>query len=209
MVKSTTTGQLPKVAECHIACFPGSLSTKLGKAYVQKTLEWFLVNPNRFLYHIESGDKVAGYCGGFAPIKHGDGSSSGMLQFAFNEAVKGLLRNPFLLFHPEVRQQYPFIWLNIKRKITGKNLVIGAPPANPAPMTHVGLVVIGVHPEFRGTGIAQQLIEEFEVRAKGYQRNELVLSVKRDNGRAINAYKKSGWNIKKDDKKTYVMHKFI
>jgi len=192
-----------------MVCFPASLASKLGKRYVQKTLEWFLVNPNRFLYHISNQEKVVGYCGGFVPAKYGDGSSSGMLQYAFNDAIKGIIRNPFLIFHPEVRQHYPFIWMNIKRKITGK-----AKPAQPVaankPFTpFAGLVVIAVHPQFRGTGAAQLLMGEFENRMRSYRQNELVLSVKKDNGRAINAYQKFGLKIKEEHPQTYVMNKFI
>lgn len=199
---------MPEVAACQMQCFPSSLATKLGHKYVTKTLEWFLSSPNRFLYHIQLEGKIAGYCGGFSPQKNGDGSSSGMLQYAFNEAVMGLFKKPYLLFHAEVRQQYRFIWLNIKRKITGKAIPIAKPTTATAP-SHVGLVVIAVHPAFRGKGIADQLLQEFERRAKGFQRNELVLSVKSDNGRAINAYKKSGWQVKDEREKTYIMHKMI
>jgi ribosomal protein S18 acetylase RimI-like enzyme len=209
MIKNSQREALPDIAVCHIACFPTSLSTKLGKTYVEKTLEWFLVNPNRFLFHVEQNGKVVGYCGGFVPVKPGDGSSSGMLQYAFNEAVKGLLKNPFLLLHSEVRSQYKFIWLNIKRRLTGKLIPMQKATEQVAPMSHVGLVVIGVHPAFRGKGIAQQLMKEFEDRARSYKKNELILSVKTGNSTAINAYKKAGWTTKQQQEKTFVMHKLI
>jgi ribosomal protein S18 acetylase RimI-like enzyme len=209
MIKNSQQQALPDIALCHIACFPKSLSTKLGKAYVIKTLQWFLVNPNRFLFHIVQDGKVAGYCGGFVPVKMGDGSSSGMLQFAFNEAVKGLLRNPFLLLHAEVRSQYKFIWLNIKRRLTGKSIPMQKAVGPVASPTHVGLVVIGVHPDFRGSGIAQQLMKEFEKRADAYNKKELILSVKTDNVIAIKAYKKAGWTVKQQQEKTFVMHKLL
>lgn len=208
-IENSKKEDLHKLALCHIACFPDSLATKLGKSYVAKTLDWFLVNPNRFLFHIIKDGRVAGYCGGFKPVKPGDGSSSGMLQHAFNDAIKGLLKNPFLLFHPEVRQHYPFLWLNIKRKITGK-----AKPIKPVSLSKpfkpfIGLVVIGVHPDFRGSGMAQALMNEFEKRARSYNENELVLSVKKDNGRAIKAYANHGWKTREEHGKTYVMNKFI
>ncbi|GEO09946.1 hypothetical protein SAE01_24420 [Segetibacter aerophilus] len=192
-----------------MACFKNSLATRLGRSYVEKTLEWFLVNPNRFLFHCIKDEKVVGYCGGFMPIKPGDGSSSGMLQFAFSEAIKGILKNPFLLFHPEVAQNYPFLWMNIKRRITGK-----AKPFKPVSATkpfrqYVGLVVIGVHPDFRGNGLAQQLMTEFENRTKDFHQKEMVLSVKKDNQRAIKAYANFGWTTKEEHVKTFVMHKFI
>ena len=208
MPEDTKKKQLHSVALCHKTCFPGSLSTKLGINYVIKTLEWFIVSPDRFLFHIEKEGKVVGYCGGFVPRKVGDGSSSGMLQYAYNEAVKGILKKPFLIFHPEVRPHYKFLWMNVKRKFTGKVIPMNnsAAPVIPA---HVGLVVIGVHPDYRGSGIAKELSDEFERRAKSYNRNELILSVKVDNDRAINAYKKLGWAVLKEQTQTYVMNKFI
>jgi ribosomal protein S18 acetylase RimI-like enzyme len=191
-----------------MTCFPGSLATRLGKSYVQKTLEWFLQSDNRFLFHIAEQGKVVGYCGGFIPTKRGDGSSSGMLQHAFSQAVRGIAIRPWLVFHAEVRQQYPFIWRNIKRKLTGK--MKPARTANVKPFKpFVGLVVIGVLPAYRGKGIAQQLMKEFERRVEAYQQHELYLSVKKDNSRAIKAYQNFGWSIVEEQPKTYVMKKVI
>ncbi len=208
-IENSSKQQLPDISVCHMACFPSSLATKLGKKYVQKSLEWFLVNPNRFLFHIIKDGRVAGYCGGFKPVKPGDGSSSGMLQHAFNEAIKGIILKPWLLFHPEVASHYPFLWLNIKRKITGKAKPIKRVSSDKPYKQFVGLVVIGVHPDFRGTGIAQALMAEFEKRVIALDQNELVLSVKKDNARAIKAYSNFGWTIKEEQAKTYVMNKFI
>lgn len=207
---SNTPGHLlPEIALCHMACFPTSLATRLGKAYVEKTLEWFLVNPNRFLFHAEENDTVVGYCGGFIPSKPGDGSSSGMLQHAFNKAITGIIKKPLLLFHPEVRQHYPFIWRNIQRKLTGKVKPAQAVSITKPFMPYVGLVVIAVHPSHRGKGIAQQLMNEFEKRTKQFNQNEQVLSVKKNNTTAINVYLKSGWKIKEEHPQTYVMNKLL
>jgi ribosomal protein S18 acetylase RimI-like enzyme len=208
-IKNSQKKDLPDIAACHKVCFPDSLATKLGNAYIGKSLEWFLVNPNRFLFDITIDEKVAGYCGGFMPVKPGDGSSSGMLQHAFKQAIKGIMLNPLLLFHAEVVQNYPFLWHNIKRRITGKAKPIN-PVSNAKPFKqYVGLVVIGVHPAYRGKGVAQALMSEFEQRVKQFNQNESVLSVKKDNGRAIKAYTNFGWKIREEHNKTYVMNKFI
>lgn len=207
-VHTTAKELLPKVAECHMACFPSSLSTRLGKSYVQKSLEWFLVSNDRFLFCIEEEGKVIGYCGGFKPLKRGDGSSSGMLQHAFAEAIKGIAIQPWLAVHPEVREYYPFIWRNIKGKFTGK--LQPAPGSTSVPFkTFVGLVVIGVLPSYRGKGVAQALMTEFERRAKALNQTETALSVKKDNPRAIKAYENFGWRIDEEHRKTYVMRKNI
>ena len=209
MLVSSQKNQLHNIALCHIACFPKSMSSRLGIRYVKKTLEWFLVNPNRFLFHVENEHQIQGYCGGFVPQKIGDGSSSGMLQYAFNEALVGLMTHPWLFFHAEIRHYYRFLWLNVKRKLTGKVIPISKPDPMQAEPSHVGLVVIGVHPDYRGSGAAKLLADEFEKRAKTYNRKELVLSVKSDNLRAVNAYKKFGWQVAKQDKKHLLMNKFI
>ncbi len=203
---------LPDIADCHQACFPNSFSTKLGKKYVIKSLSWFLDHPKRFLFHIRSQQKVVGYCGGFLPVKVGDGSSSGMIQQGFNEAVLGIVKNPLLLFHSELRPHYPLIWLNIKRKITGKIIPINPKstsqnnkPFDPA----VGLVVIGVHPDARGTEVIKMLMYAFDENVKALQKNEGQLSVRKDNSRAIHAYEKYGWSVKLEKDDALVMHKLL
>lgn len=201
---------LPDIAQCHIECFPHSLATKLGKQYVQQTFDWYLNQPKRFLFYVEDNNKVVGYCGGFVPSKPGDGSSSGMLQHAFSRAVKGLLMHPWLLLHSEVAPHYPFLWRNIKRKFTGK--IKPAVPVSQvaAPFKpYCGLVVIAVHPGFRGTGIAQQLMSEFELRAKQLQQHELILSVKKTNARALKAYANYGWQVFEEQAVTFVLKKLV
>ena len=208
-VKRSQISNLPDIANCHISCFPKSLATRLGRGYVQKTLEWFLVDPNRFLFHITINGNVAGYCGGFMPLKAGDGSSSGMLQYAFKQAISGIAKNPLLLFHAEVLPNYRFLWHNVKRRITGKAKPIKVVAPSTPFKQYVGLVVIGVHPDFRGQGLAQQLMSEFEMRTKEFHQKEMVLSVKKDNSRAIKAYSNFGWSTKEEHDNTFVMHKFI
>ena len=100
-----------------MACFPNSFNTKLGKKFVAKTLQWFLASDKRFLFHVTINNEVVGFCGGFAPQFYGDGSSSGMLQYAFKEAVFGIFKKPWLIFNKELTAYYPFIIRNIKKKL--------------------------------------------------------------------------------------------
>ncbi len=209
VIHRTEVGSLPDIAACHLSCFQDSLATKLGKRYVAKSLEWFLVCNNRFLFHIEVDNRIAGYCGGFVPQKHGDGSSSGMLQHAFTEAIKAIIFKPLLLWHREVKPQYSFLWRNIKRKLTGK--------LYPAPVTgevkpfkpFAGLVVIAVHPDYRGSGVAQFLLQEFEKQALAHHQNELVLTVKKQNARAIKAYQNFGWHIAESQNENLTIRKTL
>lgn len=207
---NTNKQNLPDLAQCHRDCFPDSLASKLGKAYVQQTFHWYLHHPNRFLFHLQEGNRIVGYLGGFVPARPGDGSSSGMLQHAFSQAVKGLLLKPWLLFHAEVVPHYPFLWRNIKRKITGRETPAQNKTAHPVVFKpYCGLVVIGVHPACRGRGVAQELMKEFEKRAVRLQQPDLVLTVKKNNTAALRAYEKSGWYVAEEQPITYVMRKHL
>jgi len=206
---STLTQQLPEVAHCHIASFPGSFGTKLGYAYTLRSLEWFLAGNNRFLFHIEEDGKVIGYCGGFQSKGTGDGSTSGMMQYALKEAAAGMFKKPWLFFHKDVMRFYPLIIKNIWRKITGtkKNPVIN-PVAGNIP-AHIGLVVIGVHPAYRGRGCFELLMKNFETECITRNAAKMILSVKASNGRAIAAYKKAGWQITADTEQAIEMYKLL
>jgi GNAT superfamily N-acetyltransferase len=199
---------LNAIAACQMECFPNSFNTKLGKSFTAKTLSWFLQNDKRFLYHIIHNNQVVGYCGGFAPQYYGDGSSSGMLQCAFKEAIIGVLKKPWLIFNKELRAYYPFIIRNIKKKLgLTKTLAAKPKPQDYVFKPSVGLVVIGVHPTMRGKGVFEIIMKEFEQRALQLNITNCSLSVRSSNARAIAAYKKMGWQIKSDKDGAVIMFK--
>lgn len=73
----------------------------------------------------------------------------------------------------------------------------------------LGLVVIGVHPDWQGKGILQMLMEKFEQEAM--QRNvcKITLSVRAKNKRAIAAYQKTGWKTASLNDRELKMYKLI
>lgn len=186
---------LEKISECHKRCFANSFSTRAGNAYIKKTLEWFLVAENRFLFHIEYSNKVIGYCGGFKSAYRGDGSTSGMLQYAMKEAIRGVIKKPYLLFHPELIKRYPLIFRNLLRKILPAKKINHSAAEQDNSNPAIGLVVIGVHPDYRGKGCFELLMQHFEDECKKRNSLKAALSVKASNTRAIAAYKKAGWQI--------------
>jgi ribosomal protein S18 acetylase RimI-like enzyme len=201
--------QLPEVARCHMASFPVSFGTKLGYAYTKKSLEWFLAGENRFLFHIEEDNKVIGYCGGFRSKGTGDGSTSGMMQYAMKEAAIGMFKKPWLFFHKDVMRFYPLIIKNIAGKITGaKKIPVVNPVVNHMP-SHIGLVVIGVIPAYRGKGYFELLMQNFETECIKRHAAKMILSVKTSNARAIAAYKKAGWEVSLETEQAIEMHKLL
>jgi GNAT superfamily N-acetyltransferase len=200
---------LQNIALCHKLCFKDSLSTQLGMPYIKRSFEWFLSKENCFLYYVLKDDIVVGYCGGFIPQHIGDGSTSGIMQYTMREATVGIIQHPWLLFHREVTGMYPLIFKNIKKKIFKKKTA--KTPVQPVAAfdKRVGLVVIGVHPAHRGLGVFQMLMQEFEKRALGFHIHKLVLTVKKQNKRAINAYLKQGWFIAAEGPSTLEMNKHL
>ena len=73
----------------------------------------------------------------------------------------------------------------------------------------MGLVVIGVLPEYQGKGYGTILLKEFEKRAieKGFKR--IHLSVSKDNKQAVAAYRKSGWVIGSTREEEFLMYKSL
>jgi ribosomal protein S18 acetylase RimI-like enzyme len=201
--------QINIVALCHLKCFPTSFASKLGLVYVSKSFEWFLKDENnRFLLHLECDAKIVGYCAGFRSSYPGEGSTSGMLQYAMPEAIKGIIRKPYLLFHPELIKRYPLIFKNIRRRIfkTKKNIPVINQNCNES---KIGLVVIGVLPEYRGKGCFELLMQRFEEECKKRNADKMILSVKAANARAVAAYKKVGWETSSQTKNGVEMFKMV
>jgi len=152
---------------------------------------------------------VIGYCGGFKSTFPGDGSTSGMLQYAMKEAIMAIIKKPHLIFHQELRRRYPLIAKNIFRKIFRNKRIEMTAIDHVTPNSKIGLVVIGVHPDYRGKGVFELLMKNFEEESKKRGAEEITLSVKSSNARAIAAYKKSGWQIASQTKKDIDMFKII
>jgi ribosomal protein S18 acetylase RimI-like enzyme len=206
-LQQTSLEHLDNIAACHMLCFPYSLGTKLGRRYTKKSLEWFLANDNRFLFHVKCGNKIVGYCGGFKASYLGDGSTSGMMQYAMREAFYAVIKKPYLLFHKDLVKRYHLISKNILRKIfkyTKTNTT-----ATAVNNSKIGLVVIGVHPEYRGKGCFELLMRQFEEECRKRNATNITLSVKSTNARAIAAYKKMGWQIMPAANKDIDMFKML
>lgn len=194
---------LKKIAKCHIAAFPKSLSSRLGLAYCVKMLEWYLTSDNKFLFHIILEDGVAGYCGGFMRKGELHGSSTGMTQHASKVGILALLLRPWLLVHPKITRNYKFIWRNILLLFSRKQSNKPAENSNrgfPIELT-AGLVVIGVDPKYQGKGFGSILLKEFEKKAIAMNCSRLILTVESSNKKAILAYQHNGWvsGQEKDD----------
>lgn len=210
-IKESAYSDLEKVALCHKKSFPLSLSSALGVNYLKKMFTWYLDVDKAFLFHIEEKDICIGYCGGI--IKDGTlstGSASGMMQHSFNAAIKAFILRPYLVFHREIRNKYVFFFKNFLSRLGIKrNEISSGEREFKKNKPEVGLVVIGVLPEYRGKGVSSELMKYFEIKAKENNIFQLQLSVLKDNKRAIGAYEKNGWHFSDNMGSSVVMIKEI
>ena len=120
-VKYATVNDIPLIAECHLKAFKKTLPARLGKKYIAKMFEWYVVADDRFLFYIAENNKCIGYCGGFVMNAKGKaGSATSMIQYSFEHAVRALVFRPWLWFSSELSDNRKLIIKNIKRKIFRK-----------------------------------------------------------------------------------------
>jgi len=195
MFQNSNLNNLSHIAQCHRKAFPKSFSSQLGQKYCEKMLEWYLSTDKAFLFHIEENNLCVGYTGGI--INDGTlstGSSSAMTQYSFKEGIKALLFRPWLWLHPEMRKNYRFLFRNLAMKLgmkKAKRSQTEVVKMQNEPM--VGLVVIGVNPDFQGKGYGSALLQEFEKRTLDLGIKKMNLTVKAYNYQAIQSYERNGW----------------
>ncbi|MDQ2656551.1 MAG: GNAT family N-acetyltransferase [Bacteroidota bacterium] len=206
-----TRNDLPKLAQCHRTAFPRTLSAAMGQRYVEKMLEWYLVDDRAFIFFLQEGSSCVGYCGGLKfDGTHNVGSASSMIQHSYTLALRTFFRRPWLFLHPEFRPKYRLALKNVVRRI-GKALGLMSTSrvtkqANPRE-AHTGLIVIGVNPDLQGKGYGSQLLQEFERSSLALGYNKMMLTVRTDNSKAIQSYVRNGWQTTKVEGKSTTMEK--
>lgn len=214
MVKivKATIEDIPRLARCHRVAFPKTLSTAMGQHYVEKMLEWYLVDDRAFIFLLEENGQCVGYCGGLKfdgtnPV----GSASSMIQHSFNAAAKAILIRPWLLVHSEFVAKYRLALKNIWRRLMRNEQpsVSSSKTQMDIVEPHAGLVVIGVDPAYQGKGYGSKLLQEFEAVARELDFQILKLTVKSTNAKAIKSYQRNGWHTISDDGKSVTMNRNI
>jgi ribosomal protein S18 acetylase RimI-like enzyme len=202
---------LPNVAQCHRQAFPNALSSAMGSSYVQKMLEWYLVDDRAFLFLAFDGDQCVGYCGGMkVDARIREGSASSMIQYSFRNAVMAIVSRPWLVLHSEFLNKYSLVLRNLWKK--AKGIFTSSVPTvkiDPDRQVYCGLVVIGVRPSHRGAGCGSQLIHAFEKKSQSMGVETVRLSVRADNRNAINAYLRNEWKIESQSGKFVSMYKSL
>lgn len=209
-INEASFSDLEKIVSCHRLAFPTTLSSRLGKTVSRKALEWYIGHDNQFLLWLEENGKCVGYVGGM--ISDGTqvhGSASSMIQHTFKEATLALAIRPWLWFHPEIISRYKLIAKNVYFKLIGYNRSMKNRKRHVHVEPHVGLVVIGVHPDNQGKGYGAKLLKAFEAKVFELGYKKMTLTVLADNQQAIKSYRQNGWVISQKKGKSVSMQKDV
>ena len=209
--KLSTLEDLPKLADCHVSAFPYALSSRLGRRFTKKMLEWHIVDVRGVLFHMEKDGKVIGYCGGIKVHEPGKpGAFTSISQYAFWVFVLAYLRRPWLLLHRENTGKRAGMLRNILLRFgLGSASTKVKPGARERFCANWGLVVIGVHSDYRHQGYASVLLQHFEQSARADGVRLVQLSVKTANKSAISSYEKNGWFVSKRFEESQQMQKRV
>lgn len=211
MIETALKKDLDEIAICHMNAFPDSFSTKLGRKYCIKMLEWYLSSDKTFLFHTKIDNNIVGYCGGKIAGSHGSGSTTAMMQFTFKQAIKSLILKPWLFFNSSMISNYSIVHKNILLKlgVKKKSGPIIKKHKNNDDFKSVGLVVIGVNKKYQGLGYGGELLIEFEKRCKSSGAKRINLNVKNSNFNAIKSYSRNGWLVDTSNNHETKMYKLI
>ncbi|AVA36761.1 GNAT family N-acetyltransferase [Cupriavidus metallidurans] len=171
---------LSQVVEVHLAAFPGFFLSSLGRPFLTVMYRAFLSQPGSVFVIAEDGGRLQGFAVG--SLKRSEGDRSLALRYfpSFVAAlVPAVLRNP----------------IKVTRRICGQLFSGRGQPEFPD--NSAVLRSIGILPEEKGKGLANDLLGDFEKQALVKGAEAVVLTTDADsNDRAIGFYKKNGYEVR-------------
>lgn len=185
---------LPAITDVHLAAFPDSALTKLGREAVQRYYEWQLIGPHDA---VNIGCFAQEFLIGFCFGGRFRGALGGFLEKNRNFLIKRVVTHPWLLANSMFRERAMMglknLWKRMRPAQRKSKASQPTPPATPEHRPSFGILSIAVSPNHQGSGSARLLMEYSEQAAleRGYTR--MNLTVHPSNSRAIRFYEKMGW----------------
>ncbi|NLE57010.1 MAG: GNAT family N-acetyltransferase [Planctomycetes bacterium] len=197
-------------ARLHARCFPGYFLTHLGPTFLRRFYAEFCHYSYGLVARRVTDGKIVGLVAGW--------TSSRLHCRRFYRRNLPLLL-PLVLYRfvidPVIRRQVGTRMWHVKCALTSAlpvmrrrkpQVVTGKEPDQ---LSRAGLLSIAVDPDYQGTGLAGELMREFEdlLRAAGHQ--AVRLSVFAENERAIAFYRKSGWELVRSSTSSWSFEKTL
>jgi ribosomal protein S18 acetylase RimI-like enzyme len=136
-------GDVAALVDLHLKCFSASdhIAVMFGEDFIRAAYKWFVTDAQTFVLVAKTGDRLVGFTALADKPYNGP-----MLRAGRNEALRGLLRRPWLAFHPELLLRlFRMVFPKRKEKLAAK-------------VAHIAFTA--VDPQFRGMGVAKALKEE-------------------------------------------------
>lgn len=186
---------ISEVSKLHMSSFQGEFLHSFGDEFLNIYYENYLNNPDALLLVAKTQNKIIGFVAGAV-------NQDKMIQYLYRKKffyISWLALKKFLLsdsfrryvikrkFHVGNALMSRF-FPKMKKQDVGsgkKNIEIDQKTCS--------LLSIAVLDNYRGCGIALNLVSAFETAMKNKGVSKCELCVKRENSRAISFYKKAGW----------------
>jgi len=187
------TSDLNSVARLHIACFKGTFIAYWGENLIARYYQKFIEEGGPFVLAFDD-DKLVAFCMGYydGSIARNAFLQENKLRLALRMLVLCLSFNKLVF-----KKCWSFVF-GAKKKSEQNAKKVKA---------EADLLSICVLDTYRGKGISAELVKQFEERVFAAGKNDLMLAVYQDNGRAIAFYKKTGYAIACEDGDEYKMYK--
>lgn len=202
LIRPMEVADIETVAAIHLASFPNSRSSRLGKPFLRKMYTWYFRNQPKLAFVAIGGQDVLGFVTG----TYGWGGGRMRFRYTFWQILWGFVRCPVLLFSPEMFEQS----LSLFKGLFGQRKV-QVVVVEDRKGIKVTLDSIAVSPQARGQNLGVRLIESFENSARQLGGGYLALGVEYDNLAARRLYENCGWHVVYEDKgkNTASYHKVI
>lgn len=185
LIRALAEADLPEIVSIHMAAFPESALTKLGKAAVHRYYEWQFTGPHELTVLGAFMEKqLVGFC--FGGTFHG--AMSGFLQKNRAFLMGRVFTHPWLVLNPLFRDR-------ILKGLKGlpKSKIVKPSRASHPGFRWFGILAIAVEPQHQGLGVGRLLMSRAEETAKGLSFDEMRLTVQPHNQKTVDFYERLRW----------------
>lgn len=189
MIRQATQNDLTAIAQVHTKCFPDSFSTRIGCSgggYLLTRFygEYLSIVPELFLVAENASHEIVGFCMGYYCE-----NNEYMKNYLKHNAIRIGIRLARLLITGD-----RIAWGKVIGAFSKTKSESGNSFKNQVPVSERGdLLSICVLPEYRGNGLAQELISSYQDILLQNNRKLCLLSVDIKNSRGIRFYEKNGF----------------
>ena len=190
--RDMTTADVPGVVDVHRACFPDYFMTGLGRGILTRFYRSAVESPACMAAVLEFDGRIVGLAvGTLDPAFH-----TQLMRRHFIPFVAAILRGLFV--SPAVRaglwQRMSFVKRLFRPHRDPGPTGDGVPPA---PGPEARFLDVAVHPDMRGGGNAERLVNYFADRLFEMGATRIGGSVFPENLASLILYKRIGWNVKR------------